>query len=75
MEFTEVCSKIWASSKHTELQNEEFKTLQILQNCEYMKTPYLKLEIYSKLNEAAPNKDKSAQRRKRMSDKATIPVM
>ena len=40
-----------------------------------MKTPYLKLEIYSKLNEAAVNKDKSTQRRQRMSGKATIPVV
>ena len=40
-----------------------------------MKTPYLKLEIYSTLNEAAVNKDKSTQRRQRMSDKATIPVV
>lgn len=40
-----------------------------------MKTPYLKLEIYSTLNEAAVNQDKSTQRRQRMSDKATIPVV
>ena len=42
-------------------QKEEFKAIQIPQNCEYMKTSYLNSEIYSKLYEAAVNKDKCAQ--------------
>ena len=59
------------SSKQTERQKEEFKVIQIPQNCDYMKVPCLSSEIHSKLNEAAVNKDKSKQRRIRVFVKAT----
>ena len=40
-----------------------------------MKTSYLNFEIYSKLNEAAINKDESAQHRQKVFVKAIIPAM
>ena len=43
---------------------DEFKNILIPSNCSYLKTPYLHLEIYSKLHDTATNWDKGAQREK-----------
>ena len=76
-EFAEVCGKICGKVKPKGCSStrDEFKNILIPSNCSHLKTPNLNSEIYDKLHDAATNRDKSTQRKKRAYAKATIPLM
>ena len=74
-EFAEVCGKIWGKSKPKGCSEDKFENILIPNNCSSLKTPYLNPEIYTKLYDAARNRDKGAQRKQRAYVKVTIPLM
>ena len=74
-QFVGLCHKIWGSSENNDKLKTEFKSILVPKNCNFMTTPYLNPEIYSRISDPSVNKDKAAQRKQRQTVKITILLM
>ena len=58
--LADALERIWGKAKVGDSQKEELKNKLIPENCLFMNTPLLNLEIYNKVNDSAKSSDKGA---------------
>ena len=72
-QLAEVMKTIWGKSKLSDKHKKLFK--KIPSNCKFMTTPLLNPEIYNLIFDNVKAKDKAAQRRQRLTVKASVPIL